>query len=80
MLVLVADMIALGTVIAVGACSGPLIPFKGGRVDATEGGALGVPEQFGTLETHLEQFARAGLNQVEMIELVACGHTIGKRV
>ena len=73
----VADMIALGTVMAVGACSGPLMPFKGGRIDATEGGATGVPEEFGTLDVFLEQFSRAGFNQTEMIELVACGHTLG---
>ncbi|KAH8114592.1 heme peroxidase [Phellopilus nigrolimitatus] len=72
-----ADMIALGTVVAIGSCSGPLIPYKGGRIDATAAGDYGVPEEFGTLETHLGQFARAGFNHTEMIQLTACGHTIG---
>jgi len=72
-----ADMIALGTVMAVGACSGPLIPFKGGRVDATQGGDTGVPDEFGTIEDFLAKFSRTGFNQTEMIQLVACGHTLG---
>lgn len=74
---LVADMIALGTVVAVGSCSGPLMPFSGGRVDATAGGAFGVPEPEGDLQTHLTRFAGAGFNTTEAIELTACGHTIG---
>jgi hypothetical protein len=40
-----ADLIALSTVVAVGACGGPKVPFRAGRVDATEGGVLGVPER-----------------------------------
>ncbi len=70
-------MIALGTVMAVGACAGPLISFKGGRVDATVPGAFGVPEPEGSLATHIARFATAGFNQQEMIQLTACGHTVG---
>ena len=58
-----ADLIALGVVTAVGACSGPLIPFKAGRVDSVVAGDLGVPEEFGALSKHIEQFSRAGMNQ-----------------
>ncbi|PAV17307.1 heme peroxidase [Pyrrhoderma noxium] len=72
-----ADLIALGVVTAVGACSGPLIPFKAGRVDSVVAGDLGVPEEFGALSKHIEQFSRAGMNQTEMIQLTACGHTLG---
>lgn len=72
-----ADLIALGVVTSVGACSGPLIPFKAGRVDSVVAGDLGVPEEFGALSKHIEQFSRAGMNQTEMIQLTACGHTLG---
>jgi hypothetical protein len=37
----VSDLIALGTVMATGACSGPHVQFRGGRVDATTAGPTG---------------------------------------
>lgn len=40
-----ADLVALSTVVAVGACGGPKIPLRVGRIDATEGGEFGVPER-----------------------------------
>ena len=47
-----ADLIALAMVIAIGNCGGPKIPLRVGRIDATEGGVLGVPEPQQDLETH----------------------------
>ncbi|KAE9408320.1 heme peroxidase [Gymnopus androsaceus JB14] len=72
-----ADTIALGTVLAVVGCGGPIIPFSAGRVDATVAGPATVPEPQQDLATHIELFRQQGFNETEMIALVACGHTIG---
>ncbi|KAF1925516.1 heme peroxidase [Didymella exigua CBS 183.55] len=72
-----ADLIALSTVLAVGNCGGPKIPLRVGRVDATEGGVLGVPEPQQDLDTHKKMFAKAGFSTEDMIAMVACGHTMG---
>ena len=71
------DLIALGTIYAVRACSGPSIPYRAGRIDATGPGSKGVPEPQGDLATHTASFAKQGFNVSEMIGLVACGHTLG---
>ena len=72
-----ADIIALGLYAAVRSCSGPAVPFKSGRVDATEAGPVGVPLPQNSLFTFQNQFARVGFNATEMIQVVACGHTLG---
>jgi catalase (peroxidase I) len=56
---------------------GPLIPFRGGRVTATQAGPPGVPQPQEPLASHTAAFARMGFTPTEMIQLVACGHTIG---
>ncbi|KAJ7657892.1 heme peroxidase [Mycena polygramma] len=73
----IADMIALGAVMAIENCDGPEIAFRGGRVDALEPNAPGVPEPQDALAAHIASFARQGFTQTEMIGLVACGHTFG---
>ncbi|KAK6980677.1 peroxidase [Favolaschia claudopus] len=73
----IADTIALGLVMGVEFCGGPRIPFRGGRIDATEPNSPGVPEPDQTLDSHIASFARQGFTQEEMIGLVACGHTFG---
>ncbi|KAF8207358.1 heme peroxidase [Mycena galopus ATCC 62051] len=73
----IADVVALGAVIAVENCGGPEIAFRGGRVDATEPNAPGVPQPQESLDSHIASFARQGFTQTEMIGLVACGHTFG---
>ncbi|KAK7040210.1 hypothetical protein VNI00_010016 [Paramarasmius palmivorus] len=72
-----ADLIAIGTVMAVAGCGGPIVPYRAGRIDATAAGPLGVPEPFQDLASHTESFRRQGFSQSEMIALVACGHTLG---
>ncbi|GAW08282.1 l-ascorbate oxidase [Lentinula edodes] len=72
-----ADTIALGAVLAVAGCGGPLIPFSAGRVDATEAGPATVPEPQQDLASHTEAFRHQGFTPTEMIGLVACGHTLG---
>jgi hypothetical protein len=57
--------------------NGPQIDFSGGRVDATQAGPVGVPQPQDTLTSHTDAFARMGFTPTEMIQLVACGHTIG---
>lgn len=69
-------MIALSVVMSVGACSGPYIPLRVGRVDATEGGPFGVPEPETSAEQTLNEFSNAGFNQADSIGLTACGHTM----
>jgi hypothetical protein len=73
----VADLVAMGTVVSVGNCAGPKIPYRGGRIDATEAGPEGVPAPDTDLPTTLQFFANAGFNQVDSIGLTACGHTLG---
>ncbi|KAJ7136023.1 heme peroxidase [Mycena epipterygia] len=71
------DIIAIGTVWAVATCSGPVIPLRGGRVDATVAGPQGVPDPGDSLQSLTDNFAKQGFNVSEMIQLVACGHTLG---
>ncbi|KAJ6482910.1 heme peroxidase [Mycena vitilis] len=73
----VADMIVVGAITAIENCNGPEIAFRGGRVDALEPNAPGVPEPQDALASHIAAFARQGFTQTEMIGLVACGHTFG---
>ena len=72
-----ADIIALGLYAGVRSCGGPAVSFKTGRVDATEAGTTGVPLPQNSLFTFQNQFARTGFNATEMIQVVACGHTLG---
>ncbi|TLS26927.1 hypothetical protein PpBr36_04177 [Pyricularia pennisetigena] len=72
-----ADLVALGVVAATASCGGKTIPFRTGRVDATEAGPAGVPEQDHDLKRTQDAFARMGFSNEDMITLVACGHTIG---
>jgi len=71
------DLIALSVVMSVGNCGGPVIPFRSGRIDASEAGPFGVPAPDTSLELTLEYFANAGFNQTDSIALTACGHTLG---
>ncbi|KAK6988667.1 peroxidase [Favolaschia claudopus] len=72
-----ADLIAIGLVTAVENCGGPQIYFRGGRIDAAEPNAPGVPEPQGDLNAHIASFKKQGFTQTEMIGLVACGHSFG---
>jgi len=67
----------MGVIWSLAACSGPLIPFRGGRIDAFAPGPSGVPEPQQDLATHTEKFRLQGFTPTEMISLVACGHTLG---
>ncbi|AEO62666.1 uncharacterized protein THITE_2107105 [Thermothielavioides terrestris NRRL 8126] len=71
-----ADLIAAGVYASVRSCGGPVVPLRLGRVDATEGGN-GVPQPQNSIGTFISQFDRMGFNATEMIQLVACGHTLG---
>ena len=73
-----ADIIALGTYTSVRACGGPSIPIRPGRVDATTFASyLAVPQPADTQDAFINEFARMGMSQTQMIQAVACGHTIG---
>ncbi|KAK0493445.1 hypothetical protein EDD18DRAFT_420894 [Armillaria luteobubalina] len=64
---------------SLGGCSSPTIriPLRVGRIDATEGGELGVPEPESNLEEILAISAKTGFNQPDLIALTVCGHTTG---
>ena len=73
----IADLIAAGVYASVRSCGGPVIPLRLGRVDATEAGSAGVPQPQNSVATFRQQFDRMGFTPQEMIQLVACGHTLG---
>lgn len=72
-----ADLIALGVYTSVRSCEGPAVPIRYGRIDATSRGPTGVPVVQNSVFTFRQQFGRMGFNPTEMIQLVACGHTLG---
>ncbi|KAF9040231.1 heme peroxidase [Hymenopellis radicata] len=74
-----ADLIALSVVISIAGCSDPplVVPLRGGRIDATEGGATGVPEPESSLRETLEIMEKAGFSMQDTIMLTACGHSMG---
>ena len=73
-----ADLVALGVYTSVRACGGPAIPIKGGRKDATVAGPGGaIPQPENAIGTFKSQFQRMGFTAVDMIQMVACGHTLG---
>lgn len=72
-----ADLIAAGVYAAVRSCGGPIIPLRLGRVDATTGGGVGVPQPQNSIVTFRQQFDRMGFTPTEMIQVTACGHTLG---
>ncbi|KAF8750459.1 peroxidase family [Rhizoctonia solani] len=54
------------------------IVMRAGRIDATGPGPEGfVPEPKDNINKLLSKFANAGFNKTDMIQMVACGHTIG---
>ncbi|KAJ7793123.1 heme peroxidase [Mycena olivaceomarginata] len=63
-----ADVLAMGAISAVIGCGGPAIPFRAGRIDATEAGPETVPEPQPDLASHIESFRR-GFSATEMISL-----------
>jgi hypothetical protein len=72
-----ADLIAAGVYASVRACGGPVIPLKMGRIDAASAGNTGVPQPQNSVVTFRQQFDRMSFSPSEMIQLVACGHTLG---
>jgi len=73
----IADLIALGVYVSVRSCGGPVIPVRGGRVDAPGPGDMGVPQPEHDIALFRQQFARMGFTPEEMIQVTACGHTLG---
>ncbi len=73
----IADLIAAGVYASVRSCGGPAVPLRFGRVDAVEAGNGGVPQPQNSASTFTTQFDRMTFTKAEMIQLVACGHTLG---
>lgn len=71
------DLLAAGVYMSVRSCGGPIVPIRAGRVDATGSGNTGVPQPQNSVVTFQQQFERMGFNNVEMIQVTACGHTLG---
>lgn len=74
-----ADFIALGLAATLNSCDSgtPLVKLRAGRIDATVAGPTGVPKPEDGLASATTAFAKAGFNQTEMIQAVACGHSLG---
>lgn len=71
------DLIALGVYASVRSCGGPVVPIRAGRKDATARGNTGVPQPQNSVLTFQQQFERMGFTNEEMIQVTACGHTLG---
>ncbi|KAG6269149.1 hypothetical protein E4U47_004269 [Claviceps purpurea] len=74
------DLLALGVYMSVRSCGGadgPIVPFRAGRKDASAAGSMGVPQPQNSVVTFQQQFERMGFTTEEMIQVTACGHTIG---
>ncbi|KZL71724.1 WSC domain containing protein [Colletotrichum tofieldiae] len=71
------DLIALGVYASVLSCGGPSIAYRSGRIDATARGAVGVPQPGNAIQIFRQQFDRMGFTAQEMVQVTACGHTIG---
>ncbi|KAF8184650.1 heme peroxidase [Mycena galopus ATCC 62051] len=61
----ISDSLALGTLIAIENCGGPEIAFRGGRIDAAQANAPGVPEPQQDLDSHTAAFARHNFGGVQ---------------
>lgn len=72
-----ADMIALAVHTSVRACGGPSIAMRGGRIDALVKNDPGVPQTNDGVTVFRNRFDRMGFNQEGMIQMTACGHTLG---
>ncbi|KAI0157533.1 heme peroxidase [Xylariaceae sp. FL1272] len=73
----VADLIALGLYYSIRSCGGPVVPIAAGRVDAKAAGPIGVPLPQNSAFTFQQQFLRMGFTTEEMIQVTACGHSLG---
>jgi hypothetical protein len=73
----ISDLIALGVYASVRSCGGPVVPFRAGRIDAIGPGRTGVPQPEHHVEVFRSQFQQMGFTPEEMIQVTACGHTIG---
>ncbi|KAJ7900220.1 heme peroxidase [Mycena olivaceomarginata] len=61
------DVIAMGVVLATVECGGPIIAYRGGRIDAMFAGPPGVPTPEQPVEDFIETFRKQGFTQEEMI-------------
>ncbi|KAK2065617.1 WSC domain-containing protein [Colletotrichum caudatum] len=73
----ISDLIALGVYASVLSCNGPSIDLRSGRLDATVKGPTGVPQPGNAIQIFTLQFGRMGFTPQEMVQVTACGHTIG---
>lgn len=71
----VADLIALGVYYSVRSCGGPAIPIRGGRIDATAAGDIGVPQPENSLYSFQQRFLGMGFDNTEMVQMTACVST-----
>lgn len=72
------DVIAAATYASTRSCSNISLAVRGGRVDATQAGPVGfVPQPQNAVGIFRNQFARMGLDDKGMIQIIACGHSIG---
>ncbi|QRV90458.1 manganese peroxidase 2 [Ceratobasidium sp. AG-Ba] len=72
------DLLAMATYTAVRNCGDAKLTMKAGRIDAPEPAPEGrVPGPHESISELKQKFAHAGFDPKDMIQLVACGHTLG---
>jgi hypothetical protein len=71
------DLLASSLVMSVARCADMRVPQRLGHKDAAETGIKGVLEAHTDLNTTRKRFETASLNEVDVITLIACGHSIG---
>ncbi|KAK4228208.1 putative fungistatic metabolite [Podospora fimiseda] len=74
-----ADLIAAGVYASVRSCGGPAVPLRMGRVDASRAVSPSglTPQPQNSAQAFERSFDNMGFSRTEMIQLVACGHTLG---
>ncbi|KAF4637778.1 hypothetical protein G7Y89_g297 [Cudoniella acicularis] len=74
-----ADLIGVGIADALATCdpTSRRLPLRVGRMDAAGPGPSGVPKPTDGFAVAKAAFAQAGFSQSEMIQAVACGHSLG---
>jgi hypothetical protein len=76
-----ADIIAIGAVVAIKHCGGPIVPFRSGRLDVpknTQNNVTVMPtDPFMSLDQLKVAFYNMGLTPAQMLLLVTGSHTMG---
>jgi hypothetical protein len=76
----VSDLIAMGVYYSVRSCGGPAVPVRGGRIDATAAGDIGVPQPENSIYSFQQRFLGMGFDNTEMVQMTACVSTLNSSI